>query len=52
VGGLNPWHDVPLGDDPETEFQSVAEIPRGSKNETQRGAREAVALYRAKFGGR
>jgi inorganic pyrophosphatase len=29
---MNPWHDVALGDDPETLFQAIVEIPRGSKN--------------------
>ncbi|MHC4952733.1 MAG: inorganic diphosphatase [Planctomycetota bacterium] len=29
---MNPWHDVPLGDDPEQVFQCIIEIPRGSKN--------------------
>ena len=29
---MNPWHDVPLGDDPIRLFQCIIEIPRGSKN--------------------
>jgi inorganic pyrophosphatase len=29
---MNPWHDVPLGDDPVRVFACVIEIPRGSKN--------------------
>ena len=28
---MNPWHDVPLGDDPIRAFQCIIEIPRGSK---------------------
>ncbi|MHC4138230.1 MAG: inorganic diphosphatase [Planctomycetota bacterium] len=28
---MNPWHDVPLGDDPAEVFMCVIEIPRGSK---------------------
>ena len=29
---MNPWHDVPLGRDPESLFPCVIEIPRWSKN--------------------
>jgi len=29
---MNPWHDVPLGDDPARVFSCIIEIPRGSKN--------------------
>jgi len=29
---MNPWHDVPLGEDPIRVFQCIIEIPRGSKN--------------------
>ncbi len=28
---MNPWHDVPLGEDPTDFFQCVIEIPMGSK---------------------
>lgn len=29
---MNPWHDVPLGEDPVRVFNCIIEIPRGSKN--------------------
>ena len=29
---MNPWHDVPLGEDPSRVFCCIIEIPRGSKN--------------------
>jgi len=29
---MNPWHDLPLGDEPTARFACVVEIPRGSKN--------------------
>ncbi len=29
---MNPWHDVPIGDDIEKHIQAIIEIPKGSKN--------------------
>ena len=31
MASMNPWHDVELGDDLETSFRAVIEIPKGSK---------------------